>query len=252
MSCESCDDRRVSLPARRLFVVVLALLAVVEVVSALWLAWLNPVRGYDENVYLINSHHLRGFTALPYAAHRPPLFPLLLALFGDYARLVPGVAHIAGSAVFYLILRRLVSPWTALAGVLAFVMCGTLRWYNFVLLTETLSMLCLLLGVYAFVVGRPAAFGVAMALAAMAHWSMLSAALAGYCWYVGARRGRESRWFVAGFAGAAIPFLVGFTIAHGGPLAPVISNLATNLPGMEQGANDWAYYLRNVPQLPWA
>src|SRR3990172_7079524 len=70
----------------------LVCLAILEVSSALFLASINPVRGYDENWYLINSHRLQGITALPYAAFRPPMLPALLALVGSSYWLVPGLA----------------------------------------------------------------------------------------------------------------------------------------------------------------
>ena len=63
--------------------VLLGVLCAVEIVSAVYLVSLNPVQGYDENWYLINAHRFRGVTTLPYALHRPPMFPMLLACFGD-------------------------------------------------------------------------------------------------------------------------------------------------------------------------
>ena len=64
--------------------IVLSSLAFAEVVSALYLASINPAQGYDETWYLLNALHIRGVPSLPYHCNRPPMLPLLLAAFGPY------------------------------------------------------------------------------------------------------------------------------------------------------------------------
>jgi len=121
--------------------IAIGVLAVVEIGSALYLALMNPVQGYDENWYLINAYRFRGVDSLPYVANRPPMLPMLLALLGDHYRILSGLAHIAATGVIFAIFRRLVSPWTAIAGTAVFMVCGDIRLYNMLQLTEMPAVL---------------------------------------------------------------------------------------------------------------
>ena len=51
-------------------------------------------------------------------------------------RLAPGLAHISGTVLVFLILRRLVSPGVTLGGVMIFMACSQLRWCYMFILTE--------------------------------------------------------------------------------------------------------------------
>jgi len=224
----------------------LVCLAIFEVSSALFLASINPVRGYDENWYLINSHRLQGITALPYADFRPPMLPTLLALLGSSYWLAPGLAHIGSSVLVFLILRRLVTPNFALGGTMVFLACAEMRVYNVFLLTEMPAIFFLLLAVYAFVVQRPCLLGAAAAFAFMTHWSMAAILPLPAVMFARRRRWGDAGWFVTGAALAAAPFLIGLGLTHGNPLGP----FTIQLRAQRTGANDWSYYLREFPQLP--
>lgn len=240
-----CLAHWLALPVNRLAVV----LGMLEIVCALYLAWLNPVQGYDENWYLINSYRMRGawtglpVIALPYAHHRPPMLPMLLALFGDYARLVPGVAHIGGTALLFMILRRLATPTLAIAGVVLFMACGQLRMYNVFLLTEMPSVFLLLLATYCFMVNRPFWVGIVVTLLVTTHWSMAIVPPVVLAVYAVRSRWRACGWMLAGALSAAAPFLTASSVLYGHPLAPVLANLAIQ----GNGTNDWWYYLREFP-----
>jgi len=234
-------------PIRLLWGVVVVL-ALAEIVPALLLAWINPIRGYDENWYLINSFRFEGITTLPYAHHRPPLLPMLIALFGDYAWLLPGLAHIGGATLTFLILRRLLSPGAAIAGVILFMANGSLRYYNMHLLTELPSILFLLLAIYLFVLKRPCLLGVSVILAAMTHWSNIPLVPIVLMLYVVQRRWHTLAYFVGGAALAASPFLIYFAVNHGGPLAPIFANFEFNTSYGPPNSR-W-YYLREWRQLP--
>ena len=108
----------------------IVVLGVIEVITALYLATLNSIQGYDENWYLINAHRFAGETPLPYAVHRPPLLPLIMAVFGAHRWLISGLAHIGAAAALLFVLRRLTSLRVALAGVVLFVICADIRLYN--------------------------------------------------------------------------------------------------------------------------
>lgn len=230
---------------RRRHWIILALLAAVEIATAMYLAWLNPVQGYDENWYLINSHRIAGATALPYAHHRPPMFPILLALFGDYSRLVPGIAHIGSAALTFIILRRLVTVRLAIAGVVVFMASYQLRTYNVLLLTEMTTIFLLLLATYCFLVHRPFLLGVVVTLLVMTHWSMATVALVVVVVYGMRCRWRPCGVFVGGALLAAMPFLITFAATYGNPLAPALANFAVQ----SGGANDWWFYVREFPLL---
>ncbi len=230
---------------RRSHWIILVILAVVETTSALYLAWLNPVQGYDENWYLINSHHIRGVTTLTYAHHRPPMFPILLALFGDYSRLVSGIAHIGSVALTFIILRRLVTLRLAIAGVVVFMASYQLRTYNVLLLTEMTAIFLLLLATYCFLVQRPFLLGVVATLLVMTHWSMATVTFVVPAVYVMRRRWRLCGLFAGGLSLAAMPFLMASAAAYGNPLAPALANFAVQ----SGGTNDWWYYVREFPQL---
>ncbi|UCC30040.1 MAG: hypothetical protein JSU86_17805 [Phycisphaerales bacterium] len=230
---------------RRRHWIILAILAVVEIASALYLAWLNPVQGYDENWYLISSHRIAGATALPYAHHRPPVFPILLALFGDYNRLVPGIAHIGSAALTFIILRRLVTLRLAISGVVVFMASYQLRTYNVLLLTEMTTIFLLLLATYCFLVHRPFLLGVVATLLVMTHWSMATVGLVVSAVYIMRCRWRPCGMFVAGASLAATPFLIVSAAAYGNPLAPALANFAVQ----SGGTNDWWFYVREFPLL---
>lgn len=233
-------DDTVANEMRRGHWVLLGVLCAVEIVSAVYLVSLNPVQGYDENWYLINAHRFRGVTTLPYALHRPPMFPMLLACFGDYYRLVPALAHIGSAAVLFMLFRRLVNPTCAIAGLVVFMACGQLREYNVLLLTEMPSIFLLLLAVYCFVTTRSFLMGVVTTLLVMTHWSMAIVPPVVAVVFVARQRWAECVWFVAGITAAAIPFLVAFVVAYGDPLLPVLVNLSAQTGG----PNDWLFYLR--------
>jgi len=233
---------------RRSHWVLLGVLGVVEIVSAVYLASLNPVQGYDENWYLINAHRFGGITTLPYAFHRPPMFPLLLACFGDCYRLVPALAHIGSAAVLFILCKRLTGPTCAMAGLVVFMACGQLREYNVLLLTEMPSILLLLLVIYCFVAARSFLMGVVVTLLVMTHWSMAVVPPVVALVYAVRQRWADCVRFAAGTAVAVIPFLVAFTMAYGDPLSPV----RVNLSAQTGGPNDWLFYLREgiVPAVP--
>ncbi|UCE58324.1 MAG: hypothetical protein JSU63_12880 [Phycisphaerales bacterium] len=230
----------------RSYWLILAILGVGEIISALYLAWINPVRGYDENWYLINSYHFSGVTALDYAYNRPPMLPVLLALFGSYYRLVPALAHIGSAALVFMILRRLATPALAIAGVGAFMVCGEMRIYNIFLLTEMPTIFFFLLAVYFHVTRRPLLFGGATSLATMTHWSMATVVPVALALYVLRSQWRKCGWFIAGAALTITPFAVMAVIAYGNPLSPFIKHLAIQ----RSGVNDLWAYAREFPQLP--
>lgn len=230
---------------RRWHWLILAVLAVIEIASALYLAWLNPVQGYDENWYLINSHRIAGAAALPYAHHRPPMFPILLALFGDYSRLVPGIAHIGSAVLIFIILRRLATLRLAIAGVVVFMASYQLRTYNVLLLTEMTTIFLLLLATYCFLVHKPFLLGVVVTLLVMTHWSMATVVLVVPGVYIMRRRWRPCGVFIGGASLAAMPFLIASAAAYGNPLAPALANLAVQ----SGGTNDWWFYVREFPLL---
>ena len=220
----------------------MGVLAAVEVASALGLASINPARGWDENWYLINSYRFLGETTLPYASHRPPLFPMLLALFGDRSWLISALAHMGSTALVFLILRRVTAPSIALGGMIVFMASGSLRWYNVVLLTEMPAIFLLLLAVYFFLVERPLLFGATAALAVTMHWTMASVPAAAVVLYVLQRRWKACAWFLGGAGAMALPFLIAWAMAYGNPLAPPLHNLRGN----NTARNDWWYYLREL------
>ena len=164
-------DRRA---ASRSTWILLVALAIVEVMSALYLTSLNPVRGYDENAYTINAHAMRGVGELSYAVHRPPLLPMMQAALGEHRWIISGLAHIGATALLFLILRRLVPIGVAIAGVMVFMLSGDMRYYNIVALTEMPGVLLTLLAVYLFLTRRPFALGVVATLLVTLHWSMVS------------------------------------------------------------------------------
>lgn len=53
--------------------VVLVVVGIFEVSTAVYVAWVNPISGYDENSYLINAWRFRGHENLPFTDNRPPL-----------------------------------------------------------------------------------------------------------------------------------------------------------------------------------
>lgn len=219
-----------------------------ELISAIWLAWLNPVQGYDENWYIINAYRYQGVTSLPFAHHRPPLLPLLIALVGPYRWLIPAISHIGAATVLYLLLRRLVTPALAMFGGLLFIACGQLRMSSVVLLTETPTIFLLLLAVYALACRRSLLVGVAVGLAVMTHWSFATAVPVIVALYTLRHDWAANVRFVAGLAAVGLPFAVGYALAYGDPLGPGLANLVVQ----QQGTNDWWYYLREFPQVPLA
>lgn len=234
------------LPLSRGQWIVLAVLALVEIGSALFLASINPAQGHDETWYLLYARHIRGGPALPYQYFRPPMFPLLLAAMGPYFRLVSGLAHIGSAALIFLILRRLVSRNFAIAGLAVFMVCGQLRMYNVLLLTEIPSILFLLLAIYAFVVQSPLLVGGTLALAIMTSWGMAAVPPVVFLLYAVRRQWRECTRFTLGFALVLMPFLIVFAVKYGSPLEPFLSNLR-----IQGGApNDWLYYVRWPLWLP--
>lgn len=225
---------------------VVVVVFIFEVVSALWLASLNPVHGYDENWYLINAHRMAGFSALPYAPHRPPLFPVVLSLMGEAAWLIPAISHIVATGVIFLLLRGLVSPGLTLIGVGAFVLSGALRMYNIFLLTEMPCVCLLLFVVYHFSKRRPLLVGAVSALLLMLHGSMVVVPTALLAVYVLHREWRSLSWCVTGFTAILTEFLIAFAMGYGNPLAPLWMNVQVQQSGM----NDWFYYVRQFPQIP--
>jgi len=237
---------KTAVPACRYVSVAVGLLVVVEVVSACYLASLNPCQGYDENWYLINAHRFSGGSSLPYAVHRPPLLPLLFALFGTHCRLISALAHVGATGVFFLILRRLVSLRATLGGVALFMACADIRLYNVLALTEMPGMFLTLVTVYLFMTRRAAAVGVTCLLLFMLHWGYVSVVPAFVLVYVVQRRWWELLRFAAGWSVASVPFVAGFAAQFGNPFAPLTGSFA-----IQSGTvNDVWFYIRSFPQVP--
>lgn len=230
--------------SRGLIGVALAL-AVVEVVSALWFATLNPIRGYDENWYLINAHRFAANDALPYAVHRPPLLPLLMAAFGDWRWLISGLSHIAATGVLFLLLRRLTAPRLTIAGVALFMICADIRLYNVLILTEMPGIFLTLLAIWWFVDNRAVLTGATCLLLFMLHWGYLSVIPAFVLVYLLQQRWREGAWYLAGLTVTAVPFLLMFYLLFGNALAPVEGSFAIQ----RDSVNDWWFYARSFPQV---
>lgn len=230
----------------RYYGVCLATLAVVEIVSAVYLSSLNAIQGYDENWYLINAHRFSNAPSLPYAVHRPPLLPLLMALFGTHCRLISAFAHIGAAGVFFVILRRLVSPWAVPAGVAMFMICADVRLYNVLTLTEMPGIFLTLVGVYLFMSRRSFGAGVTCLLLFMLHWGYVSVMPAFVLVYVLQRRWRELAGYAVGWLIAAVPFLIAFAVVFGDPFAPIKGSFAIQT----ESVNDVWFYVRRFPQLP--
>ncbi len=224
----------------------LALLAVVEIASALYLASLNAIQGYDENWYLINAHRFTGGSSLPYAVHRPPLLPLLFAIFGTHCRMISGLAHIGATATLFLILRRLVSPRAVPAGLALFMVCADVRLYNVLSLTEMPGIFLTLVAIYLFMTRRAWGAGVVCLLLFMLHWGYVSVVPAFLLVYVLQRRLREGLEYTIGWFVAFVPFLIAFAYGFGNPLAPVEGSFAIQA----HSVNDVWFYVRAFPQLP--
>jgi len=234
-----------STPWTRLQIACLVALGVIEVLTALYLATLNPIQGYDENWYLINAHRFAGETPLPYAVHRPPLLPLLLAVFGAHRWLISGLAHIGAAAVLLFVLRRLTSAWVALSGVVLFVVCADIRLYNVLTLTEMPGILLTLTAILCYINKRPFLAGGTCLLLFMLHWGYMSVIPAFVLVYFLQRRWREGALYAAGLAVAAVPFLIGFAMMFSDPLAPVKGSFAIQ----RDSTNDLLFYVRTFPQL---
>lgn len=224
----------------------LAILAVVEIASALYLSSLNAIQGYDENWYLINAHRFVGDSSLPYAVHRPPLLPLLFAIFGSYGRYISALAHIGATVAFFLILRRLLSPRAVLASVALFMACADIRLYNVLSLTEMPGISLTLVAIYLFMTRRAWGAGVVCLLLFMLHWGYVSVVPAFLLVYVWQRRWREGVAYTVGWLVASVPFMVAFAFVFGDPLAPVEGSFAIQA----HSVNDVWFYVRGFPQLP--
>lgn len=228
---------------------VLIALGVFELASALYIAHLNPVWGYDENRYLINAWRFQGHDNLPYADNRPPLLPMVLAIAGRHHFLVPALSHVGGWLLTFLILRRLSSVWPAIAGSALFALMPELRTYNLELLTESLSILLLLLTVWLYLEKRPALCGALVTCLAMSHWSMLIVPPVFFAAFA-LRDGWRAGVRCAGWSAAAVmPFVVLSAIAYGNPLHPILVHLRL----AQIGSNDWGYYLHHIDPtwIPW-
>ncbi len=232
--------------APRYYFACLVILAVVEIASAVYLSSLNAIQGYDENWYLINAHRFGGEPSLPYAVHRPPLLPLLFALFGAQCRFISALAHIGATATFFLILRRLVSPRAALAGVALFMLCANIRLYNVLTLTEMPGIFLTLVAVYWFMRRQAAIAGVMCLLLFMLHWGYVSVIPAFVLVYLLQRRWRELGGYAVGLVTASLPFLITFAVMFGDPFAPVKGSFAIQADSF----NDIWFYVRGFPQLP--
>lgn len=220
-------------------------LGVVEIISALFFASLNPIRGYDENWYLINAYRFTAHDALPYAVHRPPLLPLLLAAFGKARWMISGLSHIAAVGVLALILKRLTNPRVTLAGVVLFMLCADIRLYNVLTLTEMPGIFLTLLAIYWFLDRRAMLAGATCLLLFMLHWGYLSVIPAFLLAYLVQQRWREGLGYLAGLALAALPFMLMFHLMFGDPLAPVKGSFAIQ----RSSVNDWYFYLHNFPEV---
>ncbi len=232
--------------AKRSLSVLVGLLFVLEVVVSIALAWINPQQGYDENWYVINAYRFQGISWLPYAHHRPPLLPLLIAVSGEARWLLPAIAHVTGAVFLYLLLGRLTTRGWSAFGLAVYVLCGDLRLYNLFLLTELPTVALMLAALYAFVRRRPAVLGAICALLVFLHWSLATFPPVVFAWYVLQRRRSEVRGYLIGLGAASAPFLAGFTLIYGQPFGPLLDNFAVQ----QGGANDLGYYLRTFPQFP--
>lgn len=228
------------------YAAVLVLLAGAEIVSAVWLAAINPAHGYDEAWYQLNAYRMSGVEGLPFALHRPPMLPILLSLMGEMGWLIPALSHMTATALMYLMLRRVVDPVLTLAGVLAFMLSGPLRVYNVFLLTE-MPCIAMMLGVmYLFVTRRALLAGAMSALLLMTHWSMIVIPPVVIGAYAIGRHWRQLSWFLLGFGVISAEFFAAFAFYYGHPLAPMLANARIQ----QNGVNDVWYYVRHFPQVP--
>ncbi len=230
---------------------VLGILLYVDLVVTYLSLYLNPVIGWDENVYLTNAAHLRGYDRLSYAHLRPPLFPLLLAMSGDCYRVMLAGVHTGIVLTMFCLLRRMASPAVALFGAALMVLCGDLRFFGMLVMTETLSTLLLLVLILALVHRKTLIVGVLAALLSMNHWQMLVVFPAIASTYMLTGRAKCLPRFVAGVSITIAPFAFASIIAYGNPLYPILANFALNAFGhAEHGipkVNDIDFYWRTLP-----
>ncbi len=223
---------------------IIGLLGLIEVVSAVSLAHFNPVAGWDEHAYLRCVRHLEGAAQVEYAHHRPPLFPLMLLMMGEHYRLLPAAVHIGATVLFFLILRRLTSAAVAIAGAAVLMISGDLRYFNILVMTEGVSVFCLLAMVLLFLRNRPLLVGVVGGLLCVLHWQMLTVLPAVIAVYGIIGRRRECVLVVGGAALTLTPFLIASAVVYGNPLHPVVANAALNTVGQPGLENDVWYYMR--------
>ena len=226
--------------------IILVVLAVIELISAFYLASLNPVRGYDENWYLINAHRYQGVATLPYAFNRPPILSMLLAIFGDFRWMISALCHIGSTVVLFIILRRFVSPAVAIGGTILFMICGDIRLYNVLMLTEMPSIFFMLLSLYFFHRQRHFLTGLLTALSMLTHWSMATAVPVFALLFIMNKQWRGCLYFTSGVVFSAVPFLFIAAVVCGNPIVGALVHFVAQ----QNGENDWWYYLREFPQIP--
>lgn len=225
---------------------ILTVLAIIEIITAFYLAWLNPVRGYDENWYLLNAYRYQGITTLPYAFNRPPILSMLIAVFGDFRWMISAFSHIGSTLVMFLILRRFVSPLMVIGGTLVFMICGELRMYNMLMLTEMPTILFMLLTFYYLIRQKAFLVGLFTTLSFMTHWSMATSIPVFIIFFIMNKHWRPCLYYIAGIVFSAVPFLFIASIYYGNPLVGALVHFSAQ----QNGVNDWMYYLRSFPQLP--
>lgn len=237
---------------RRVHWALLAALAVVEIAVSVHFATLNPVTGWDEHIYLTSAWHLKGHAEIPYAHHRPPVFPILVALFGENYRLLPAIGHIGATAMVFLLLRRLASPAVAIAGVFWMVLAGDLRFFNLMVLTETLCAFFLLLVVLCHVSRRPLWEGAVAGLLAVFHWRTIVVLPVVLAVHAVMGDWKAVRRAIVGASLVIAPFALASTLLYGNPIYPILANARLNTVGHNIGravplANDLWYYWRELP-----
>jgi hypothetical protein len=149
-----------------------ALLFLIAVSVRIWFSHLPNYIAGDQLDYLqlaenLRTHGVLGAGDVP-KAHRPPLYPAVLATLGSRGTLALQIASGAAIApLIFIIALRLVTPAAAVLAGLAMALAPMSSRYCSLFMTETLFTVLVVLGIFFWVSRKPVLCGVCFGLATL-------------------------------------------------------------------------------------